>query len=411
MQSFLEFLQSSYTAYHTVKNLKTMLLADGFESLDEKNPWQIRKGGKYFVERDGSALVAFKLDSDEIEFKIVASHVDSPALKIKQPTALEKCGVQTLNTEPYGGGIWYSFFDRPLKIAGRAFVRTENGFEEKTVVSDYQVTIPSLAIHQQRDVNEKFSVDEQIDLQPILALQGTPCVLSALCGGELLSHDLFLVNAETPYEFGVNGEFLASPRLDNLTSVFASISALLSKDTTGNCVAAFFDSEEVGSTTYSGAGSDLLKNTLRRICLSLGKTEEDYCRALASSFLVSADNAHAVHPNHPEKSDPTNLTTLGGGVVIKHHAKKAYATTAKTAALFQTVLEGAGIAYQAFFNRSGAKSGGTLGACSITQLGIPTIDIGIAQLAMHSACECIAKSDYSAFENGLTAFFAADFTK
>ncbi|MBQ9729929.1 MAG: M18 family aminopeptidase [Clostridia bacterium] len=408
MQSLIDFLKTSYTAYHTVENAKKLLSANGFTPLSEKDSWHVEKGGKYYVDRGGSSLIAFRVEDENAPFKIVASHGDSPALKLKENAVVEKNGVQMLNTEPYGGGIWYTAFDRPLKIAGRVFVKTENGFEEKTTVSNFNVTIPSLAIHQHREVNDGFKVDPQVDLLPLLSLQGGETYLSTLAGGEVLSHDLFLVNAENPYEFGLNGEFLAAPRIDNLTSVFASLNALVANTANGNCVAAIFDNEEVGSTTYQGANSDFLKNTLKRISLSLGKNEEEFFKALACSFLVSADNAHAKHPNHPETSDPINETLLGGGVVIKHHAKKSYVTDGKSAAVFKTVLDRAGIKRQAFFNRSGAKSGGTLGTCSLAQFGVLAVDIGIAQLAMHSFVECIAKADYTAFENGLKAFYATD---
>lgn len=408
MQRLIDFLEQSPTAYHAVKNAKALLEQNGFLPLKETAVWKIEKGGKYYVERNAGALIAFSLGEENDSFKIVASHADSPALKLKENALIDKGDYKTLNVEAYGGGIWYSFFDRPLKIAGRVFVETPEGGEEKIVTSSYTVTIPSLAIHQNRDVNSLFAIDDQIDLQPLLTIGGEKDFLSALCEGKILSYDLFLTNAERAYVFGLNDEFISSPRIDNLTSVYSSLTAILSQTSKkGVSVAVIFDNEEVGSLTYQGAGSDFLQNTLLKISYSLGKTEEEHLCALASSFMISLDNAHAKHPNHPEKSDPTNNTLLGKGVVIKSHAKKSYVTDAKSSAIIKRIFEKANVPYQTFFNRSGAKSGGTLGAISLSQVGVLSVDLGIAQLAMHSAVECFAKEDYSALVKGLTAFYSS----
>ncbi|MBQ8295226.1 MAG: hypothetical protein IJX87_02195 [Clostridia bacterium] len=214
------------------------------------------------------------------------------------------------------------------------------------------------------------------------------------------------MNADMPYAFGLKNEFLASPRIDNLSSVYSSLEGLLqAENNSGICVAAMLDNEEVGSLTAQGADGDFLENVLRRIAYALRFDDNEYYKALASSFLLSADNAHALHPNHPEKSDPTNKTLMGGGVVIKTHANKAYVTDGLSAAILKTVFDNANVKYQAFFNRSDARSGSTLGAASQRHIGIRGADIGIAQLAMHSACECFASADYTEMVNGITAFF------
>ena len=233
-------------------------------------------------------------------------------------------------------------------------------------------------------------------------------LLEKIAGENVVSYDLYLVNADMPYSFGVNDEFLASPRIDNLTSVYASLTALMEEGArTGVCVCACMDNEEMGSLTAQGADGDFMETVLRRIAYALRFDDIEYYKALANSFLLSVDNAHAVHPNHPEKADPTNKTTLGGGVVIKNHANKAYITDALSSALVKTVFDSAGVKYQTFFNRSDVRSGSTLGASALRHTSMLGADVGLPQLAMHSACECFAKSDYYDLVKGLYAFFSA----
>ena len=411
-QALQEYLANSYTAYHACDNAKAFLLENGFTLLKETEDWDLSEGGKYFVERNGSALIAFCIGGlDNFSYKITASHLDSPALKLKENAVMEGDGYATLNMESYGGGIWYSFFDRPLKIAGR-MIFCENGtLRAQTVASDFNVTIPSVAVHMNREVNDSFAVKVQTDMRPLFALSenGVDCLSAIANGNTPVSYDLYLVNADTPYSFGLNDEFLASPRIDNLTSAYASLMALVSHaNSDGICVAALLDNEEVGSGTLQGAGSDFLENVLRRIAYALRFDDNEYYEALASSFLLSVDNAHARHPNHPEKSDPTNKTLLGGGVVIKAHANRAYTTDAVSSAVVKTILDKAGVKRQSFFNHSNLRSGGTLGAISLSHVGVMSADIGIAQLAMHSACESFAYSDYVEMVNGLTAFYSSD---
>ena len=414
LQNLTTFLKSSPTMYHAVENAERILRENGFLPLFEAQDWEILEGGKYFVTR-GASLIAFTIGGlDNFHYKIVASHTDSPMLKLKENPAVKSGGCVTLNSETYGGGVWYSFFDRPLTIAGQ-IVKNENGrLTKERVQSPFFVTIPSQAVHINRSVNEGFSVNPQVDLLPLFALDTDNAeqkLLSALTDSNaVVSYDLFVVSAQQPYTFGVNNEFIASPRIDNLTSVYASIEGLLSHaESDGVCVTALFNNEEIGSRTPQGACGDFLENTLRRIAYALRFDDTDYYKALLSSFLLSVDNAHATHPNHPEKSDITNKTKLGGGIAIKSHANGAYATDALSSAVVKTVFDKAGVKHQGFFNRSDVRSGSTLAMASLARFGVFGADIGLPQLAMHSACECFAKADYSEMVNGITAFYSSDF--
>ena len=410
------FLNGSFTAYHAQDKAKEILVENGFVPLNERSEWEIAEGGKYFVERNG-ALIAFTVGGlDNFSYKIVASHLDSPMLKIKQNPQVKNNGYITLNTEGYGGGIWYSYFDRPLKIAGQV-VKNENGrLYTEVVESDFYLTIPSQAIHFNREVNEKFSVNLQTDMLPLLALDNgdenfhfLQRVLGDSNDSNAVSYDLFAVCAQEPYFFGENNQFLASPRIDNLTSVFASLEGLKEKgESDGICVVALFNNEEIGSATPVGAGGDFLENTLRRLAYALRFDESEYYKALASSFFLSVDNAHALHPAHPEKSDLTNKTKMGEGVVIKQNANGAYITDALACAILKTIFDKAGVRFQYFVNRSDMRGGSTLGKYATARLGMHGADVGLAQLAMHSACECFAVEDFAELVNGITAFFSSD---
>ncbi len=412
IHSLLDFLQNSPTAYHACENVENVLLSRGFVKLYETEDWEITTGGKYFVSRGGSSIIAFTVGSlDEFAYKIAATHLDSPALKLKAHPLVKSGAYATLNVEKYGGGIWYSYFDRPLKLAGRVVKREGAILKAENVLSPFTLVIPSVAIHQNRGVNDGFTVNPQVDLQPLLGFAGeeltNESLLSTLAGEDVLSYDLYLVNADAPYAFGLGEEFVAAPRVDNLTSVYASIEGLTAgEEHTGVAIAACLDNEETGSLSPQGADSDFLENTMRRIAYALRFDDNEYYKALASSFLLSIDNAHAAHPNHPEKSDPTNQVVLGGGVVVKTHASKAYITDAPSLAIVKTVLEKANVPYQSFFNRSDMTSGSTLGALAQRHVGICGADIGLAQLSMHAACESFAKADYLYMVEGVTAFFA-----
>ena len=412
MEKLIDFLYNSPTAYHASEQAETFLRSKGFSRLLETEDWAISEGGKYYVIR-GGALIAFTVGSlNDFSYKIVASHTDSPALKLKENPLMKSGLYATLNVETYGGGLWYSFLDRPLKIAGRVIRKDGENLNEETVLSPFTVCIPSVAIHQNRNANDGFSINPQIDLPPLLSfangVENCETLLEQIAGSGVISYDLYLVNADMPYSFGINDEFLASPRIDNLTSVFASLEALaFPEEHSGICVAACMNNEEVGSLTSEGADGDFMENVLRRIAYALRFDDNEYYKALASSFLLSLDNAHAAHPNHPEKSDPSNKTALGGGIVIKNHANRAYITDALSSAVVKTVFENAGVKHQTFFNRSDVRSGSTLGAAALRHTGMLGADAGLAQLAMHSACECFAKADYEELTKGLLALYSS----
>ncbi len=264
-----------------------------------------------------------------------------------------------------------------------------------------------------QSAHRRSAHNAQTDMQSLFALtdNGNTDYLQKITDEPVVSYDLYAVSSEKPYTFGLNDEFLSAPRIDNLSSVFSSLESLIAhEDSQGICVSAMFDNEEVGSQTLQGAGGDLMEKTLRRIAFSLQLDESELFKAYASSFLISLDNAHAMHPNHPEKCDPTNKTVMGGGVVIKAHANKAYTTDAMSSAVIKTVFDKAGVKYQTFFNRSDMRSGSTLGSISLGQVGVLSVDLGLAQLAMHSSQECIASADYENLVNGLKSFYSTDFT-
>ncbi len=396
MKQLLSFLEHSYTAYHATENAKRFLEKNGFTELKEYERWDLCEGGKYFVLRNGASLIAFTYAKSK-NFKIVASHSDNCCLKLKHNPEMK--GTYTrLNAEPYGGGLWYTFFDRPLRLAGRVVKQAESGVKSELYLSEERYVIPSLAIHMDREANKNFSPNPQTDLLPLYALGEEDFNLDAL------SYDVFAVPDEKPFVCGKNGEFICSPRVDNLASVMGSLEALSGK-TNGVCVAACFDNEEIGNHTFRGAGSDFLRRTLERIAEAQNVQGEDFTRSLVSSFLISLDNTHAVHPNHPEKCDPTNTVVLGGGVAIKTHANGAYTSDALTAGILCSLFKKSGVKYQHFYNRSDMISGGTLGNSSISQIGIPSVDLGMPELAMHSASETFAAADYTELKKALGAFY------
>jgi aspartyl aminopeptidase len=406
-----DYLNESYTAFHAVANAKKLLLENGFSALSERSDWKIEKGGKYFLERNGSALIAFTVgNTDNLTFKIIASHTDSPALKIKENPLMKAESCVKLNVEKYGGGILYSFLDKPLKIAGRVTVEMDGKLITYPVASDYSLLIPSQAIHINRAVNDGAALNAQVDMCPLFALaesENAQDFYKTLTTETVLGSDLYVVNGEKTYSFGANGEFVAGPRVDNLSSAYSSLTALVeNEDANSVCVAALFDNQEVGNQTAQGSASDFLENVLKRISYVFGKNEQEYLQSLAKSFLLSLDVAHAAHPNHPEKCDPTNRTALGGGIAIKYNANTSYVTDGKSSAVIKSIFNKANVAYQTYYCRSDMPCGSTLGRSFISRVGMLAVDVGLPQLAMHSACECFAKKDYISLVNGLKAFFA-----
>ncbi|MBE5741718.1 MAG: M18 family aminopeptidase [Clostridiales bacterium] len=408
----INYLDKSKTAYHAHDNAVKFLLKGGFTELKENEDFRLKEGGKYFVSRDGSALIAFKLGKT-FSFNIVASHADSPCFKLKYNPEMKVENYYKFNVERYGGGIFYSWFDRPLTVAGRLIVSNGNTLESLTFTSQKTFVIPSVAIHFNRTVNDGIKFNAQTDLSPIADVfsnGGLDEEIKAFCGDkQLIDGDLYVVCNQSPFTNGYTDGLLSAPRIDNLASAISSLEALEKCNPQTISVCYIADNEEVGSSTKQGAGSKFLIDILSRIAKSLGKYD-DFDKALANSFMVSADNAHATHPNHPEFSDPTNKVKMGEGIVIKHHANQNYTTDAFSASVIKKIFDSANVKYQDFFMRSDLPCGGTLGAISSKQVSIRSVDIGLAQLAMHSAVETMAICDYDQTVKGLTAFYNAKIT-
>ena len=401
-----EFLNNSYTAYHATANAVEMLKANGFcePCFDDKTlRWNLKRGGKYYVTRNGSSVIAFVVGKNNL-FNVCESHTDSPSFKVKGAKLIESEGVKRLNTEKYGGGLLYTYLDRPLKIAGRVLVETQQGVVQKLVASDYNVVIPSLAIHHNPTANDSLALNPQIDTLPMLA-QGDCELYASLTEGKVLDADLYVVPDQKAFTSGIKGEFLSSPRIDNLTSVYTSLNAIINAKPQSIAVVACLDNEEVGSSTRQGSPT-FLEQVISSIAEALGMTYADTLSSRENSFVLSVDNGHAVHPAHPEKSDLTNRVHVNGGIVIKHHTN--YATDGLTSATLKRLLDMAGVKYQDYYNRSDVRCGSTLGLATANRTGMRVCDIGLAQLAMHSACETCGVADVVAMERCLTAFLSAE---
>ena len=406
------FLDSSPVNFLAVDTVRRRLDAEGFERLDLREAWEISRGGRYYVTKNDSAIFAFIVgDSDpEDGFRIIAAHSDSPGFRIK-PNCEMLCdgNIVKLNTEVYGGPILYTWFDRPLSIAGRVILRGQDPLHPLVRLVKFDrplLTIPHLAIHFNRSVNDGNPLSKQKDMLPVIGrvdrAGDEKGLVRHLVAEELnvdpemiIDYDLSLYDTTPACTTGLNDEFITSGRIDDLSMVHAAMTALLESDAEGAIkVMAIFDNEETGSGTKQGAASPVLHNILKRICNSLGWTEEAFLISIASSFMVSADNAHAVHPNYAEKQDPTNHPVLGGGPVIKINANCKYMTDARGAAVFHDLCDKAGVNMQYFVNHADVAGGSTLGNISSSQLDIEGVDVGCAIWAMHSACETAAVSDH-----------------
>lgn len=405
MQNIENFLETSYTSFHAVKNAAAELTERGFTELREDEHWDVRPGGKYYVTKNSSALIAFCVGGGDYSFRLAESHTDSPSLRVKGNTLVESPEGKRLNVEEYGGMLRYSFLDIPLRIAGRLVCRDADGnLYAEITASDFNVNIPSLAIHHNRDANQNLALNVQTDMLPLVG-NGNDVYGLLAPETDVLDADLYVVPDVKPYRTGKDGALLASPRIDNLTSVYASVKAISECTPDGVAVICLFDNEEVGSHTKQGACSRFLSSVLTRISNSLGKTQEEHEIAIAKSFALSIDNGHAVHPAHPEKSDITEKVYLNGGIVVKHHVN--YATDGFSSATFKNILRNANIKYQDYYNRSDLRCGSTLGLITSADLGIPVCDIGLAQLAMHSAVETVGYNDIALMESGVRAFLDA----
>ena len=416
VEELFQFIENSPSCFHAIETIRKKLNAEGFIELVEGRSWQIEKGKKYYVTRNLSSIIAFKIPENDLKnFQIVASHSDSPTFKIKENAEIEVNNKYVkLNTEKYGGMICSTWFDRPLSIAGRILVKEGNLVKTHLVNIDKDlVIIPNLAIHMYRAVNDGYKYNAQIDMLPLYgdntskgSLMKTVAQSVGVEEDSILGTDLFLYNRMRGTKIGANSEYISSPRLDDLECAYASLSAFLS-ETNSNSASVYcvFDNEEVGSGTKQGADSTLLYDVLRRINMCLGNSEEDYYKLIASSFMVSADNAHALHPNYSDKSDPTNKVYINDGIVIKYNANQKYTTDAVSASIFKSICDSVNVPYQTFTNRSDILGGSTLGNISNAHVSLNTIDIGLAQLAMHSTYETAGAKDVTYLIEALKAFY------
>ena len=419
MQLF-DFIKKSPNPYFAVENMARIFLEAGYTGLSENERWELSPG-KYFVTRDGSSIIAFSIPEGGFEgFHIIASHSDSPTFKIKSKAQITvENKYKKLNIEKYGGMIVSSWFDRPLSVAGRVMVETPEGVECHLVDIDRDLLIiPSLAIHMDRSANDGHRYEIQKELLPLFSAgegDKDEDILMKLIAGQLgvgperiLDADLFLYNRQEPACFGAKEEFICAPRLDDLQCVYGSTMGLLSAEPCNRvAVHAVFNNEEVGSETKQGAASSFLTDTIRRICLAFHCTEEDTLRYMTSSFMISADNAHAMHPNYVEKSDPTNKPVLNGGIVIKYNANQRYTTDAVSGAIIRAVCKKAGVPVQEYVNPSDIMGGSTLGSIATTRISMNTVDIGLPQLAMHSAYETAGEEDTKYFIAMAKSFYSS----
>lgn len=421
-EGLLRFIKSSPTAFHAVRTIKSMLDENGFTQLFEEKEWSPVPGGKYYVIRNCSSIIAVSVGSclQNPSFQITASHSDSPSFKVKENAVLEVRGKYSrLNTEGYGGMICSTWLDRPLSLAGRAVVRNGSRFESRLFNIDRDLLlIPNVAIHMNRSVNEGTSFNKQTDMLPLISSS----VLSekdyrkliadelGVLPEQLCGSDTFLYCRSVPAVWGTDHEFLSAPRLDDLQCAFSSLLGFLNGKNENNInVYACLDNEEVGSSTRQGAASTFLPDVLGRISQAICRGPEGYCRAASSGFMLSCDNAHAVHPNHPEKTDESNCVYLNDGIVLKSHAGQKYTSDAVGIAAFREICRRSDAPVQSFANRSDAAGGSTLGNIAMAQISMCCVDIGLPQLAMHSAYETAGVKDTGFMIRALSEFYSSHF--
>ena len=415
MNDLLTFIDQSPSPFHAVDTIAKTLSAAGYTRLSESIPWQLAPGGKYFVTRNGSSLLAFRIPrADFTGFLFSASHSDAPTFRVKENAEMEgPDGYLRLNTEGYGGMLCAPWLDRPLTVAGRALVQKGDTIETRLVYVDRDLLmIPNVAIHMNREANNGYKYDLKCDMVPLLGLgkskgafKAAVAQAAACAPADILGWDLVLAPRQKGLIWGMENEFISSPRLDDLQCAYGCFQGFLTAaDSDSVPVFALLDNEEVGSRTKQGADSTFLSDLVDRICAALGR---DRATAVANSFLVSADNAHAVHPNHPEYADPTHRPAMNNGLVIKHGSR--YATDGAAQAVFAALCRKAGVPVQQFFNRSDLAGGGTLGNIANAHVSMNTVDIGLPQLAMHSCFETAGVKDTDYLIQAMAAYYSATF--
>ena len=404
------FLDTAHSVYHAVAALTEQLEKEGYTRLCEQQTWQLVPGGKYYLTRGGTALLAFRIPKGEpTGFLFSASHSDRPTFKLKENGELG--GRYTrVAVEKYGGMLMAPWLDRPLSLAGRVQVETETGAESVLVDIDRDLLlIPNVAIHMNRSANEGYKWNPAVDMLPLLGGEDAKGKLEKLleeaAGGKILGHDLYLYVRQPASVWGLEEEFISAPALDDLMCAWGCTQGFLkAKESTCVPVLCVFDSEEVGSSSVQGAASRLLQTTVDRICAAMSW---DAQQLLSSSFMLSADNAHAVHPNHPEFADPNNAPVVNGGLVLKFNANLRYTTDGFSAAVVRKVCQKAGVPVQTYCNRADLPGGSTLGCISLSQVSVPSADIGLAQLAMHSCYETAGTKDAVCLEKALAAYYSS----
>lgn len=409
IQGLRSFLDAAHSNYHAISYLETQLKQAGYTRLSECRDWALEEGGKYYFLRGGTAIMAFRIPKTVTGgFLLSAAHSDRPCFKVKENPEL--VGAYTrLAVERYGGQILSTWMDRPLSVAGRVMVETDSGLESRLVDIDRDLLlIPNVAIHMNRNINDGYKWNPAVDMLPLFGgKEGKGRfqeLLEQAAGAKVLGHDLYLYVRDNTRIWGMDNEYLSSAALDDLECAWGCTQGFLNAQESGSVpVLCIFDSEEVGSGSVQGAASTMLIDTLTRICQNRGW---DLRQMLAQSFMVSADNGHALHPNHPELSDPTNAPVLGEGVVIKFNATLRYCTDGLGAALFRKVCAKAGVPTQTYCNRADLPGGSTLGNISQAHVSIPTVDIGLPQLAMHSCYETGAVADALALEDAMAAYYS-----
>ncbi|MBE6961197.1 MAG: M18 family aminopeptidase [Ruminococcaceae bacterium] len=403
VRRLMKYLDASPSCYHATENLKKRLLDSGYQLLRESEVWKLQHGGKYVVIRNDSSLIAFRIPAEVTGgFMMAAAHSDFPALKLREATETESGGTLVLTTEPYGGMIFSSWMDRPLSVAGRVMTDEDGCLRTRLVNVDRDLlVIPNVAPHMNRSINDGAALKPNVDLRPVMGTADDKGKLRAMVAEaadvkeeDILSSELFLYPRIRGTLVGAEEQYILSPRLDDLQCAFTCTEGFLrAAESRSIPVLCVFNNEEVGSGTLQGANSDFLGNVLKRISQAMGRTEEAHLAALAESFMVSADNAHAVHPNHPEYADVNEKVTINGGVAVKFNANQKYSTDAVSAAVFRRICRMADAPVQSYSNRADMPGGSTLGNISITRVSVPTVDVGLPQLAMHSACELAGVED------------------
>ena len=408
IEKLMGFLDASVSTYHAVDNLARQFAQAGYTRLLESDAWELTPGGKYYLIRGGSAILAFRIPEKTPKgFMMTASHSDRPTFKVKENGETVSAYTRLL-VERYGGMLIAPWLDRPLSIAGRVLVETENGIESKLVNLDQDLMmIPNVAIHMNRQANDGYKWNPAVDTLPLLGGKDAKGKLANLleeaAGGKILGHDLFLYVRQKSCVWGVDKEYLSSAALDDLECAWGCTEGFLNAaESEAIPMLCVFNNEEVGSSSSEGADSNLLVTTLERICAQLNL---NLSRMLAQSFLVSADNGHALHPNHPELADAANAPMPGGGVVLKFNASQRYCTDGVSAAVLRKVCAKAGVPVQTYCNRADLAGGSTLGNISQNHVSVPTADIGLAQLAMHSCYETTAVKDAIYLADAMKAFY------